>query len=123
NPIQRVVRSTIIRRAPEAVFDFVSDMSNDVSWIVSTQLVTPYSPGPAAVGKAVHCVIRTHGIQWETDKVITEYTPNRAVTVEMRGGPVFRRDYRMVESVPGGTRFTTASEFERSQAYQFIGPW
>jgi carbon monoxide dehydrogenase subunit G len=96
----------IVERPPEHVFAFVSDPRNDSAWASEITEVRQTSEGPLGVGASFVQVARFLGRRLEVPFELTEYEPNRAVTITPTCGPVRLAARRSVEPVEAGTRVT-----------------
>ena len=110
--------TTIIRRPPEEVYEYVGDVTNDVHWRNdiddsgwrSDQPVSLGSVGYAKVGKI------------ETVYRITVLEPVRRVDWEFIEGPFIGRGGYRLEAVGAGTRFTLVADIKPYGMMRLLGP-
>jgi hypothetical protein len=110
--------STVIRRPPEAVFEYVADVSHDRNWR------TGLDESRIAVGEDVR--VGTVGasragdveVRWRVDV----YEPGVRIEWTLLGGPFPGRGGYLIEPIEEGTRFTLLADIEPAGAYKILGP-
>ena len=107
-----------IGRTPEEVFEYISDVRNDVHWrtgIVESDLRSDPPVGSGSVGFA-----RAGKI--ETVYKITTFEPGKRVDWEFIEGPFKGHGGYRLESTDSGTRFTLVADIKPSGAMRLLGP-
>ena len=125
------MHSVLIDRPAEEVWAFVTDLHNSPNWTRSGSELRQTSPGALQVGATVESVRRIAGREIKSQYVVvTEYEPNRLLSVETMVPLLGRFSQRLVfESVADGTQLTRSGEGEfrgvlrplRSVAPRLIG--
>jgi uncharacterized membrane protein len=107
-----------IARPADAVFAYVSDISNDVHWrtgVTESGLSTEPPLGLGSCGYA-----RAGDV--ETTYRVVSFTAGSSVDWELVDGPFQGQGgYRLVP-VEGGTQFTLVADLEPSGVYKLMGP-
>lgn len=114
--------STTINRSVEDVFSVVSNFEHNATWSSATIEDKITSEGPIGVGSTARLVSTFLGRRVENDAVITEFEPNRRVTMETTTGPFPIRGSLTVEPVEGGTRLDTTFEVEPGGFFKLADP-
>lgn len=94
-----VVVDRPISRPAEAVFDFLSDHSNNPRWQQGMESCTWTTPPPIGVGSRYDQVARFLGREIRTEFEVTAHEPGRSITIESRSGPLDLHITRTVEAV------------------------
>jgi len=109
----RVETSTVIKREPEPIFEFITAPENAPRWqegAISTRLITA---GPLRLGSEMEHVGRWLGMRMLTRAVVTVLEPGSAfgydITAKMSSTPS-RMRYSLTRVVDG-TRLTLSNEF------------
>lgn len=108
----------VLRRSPEEVFAYVTDLSNDAAWrkgIDESGLRSSTSFGAGEVG---YSRAGDKEVEWR----ITSYSPNESVNWELLDGPFLGRGGYHVIAVEDGTLFTLVSDVEPAGVYKLLGP-
>jgi uncharacterized membrane protein len=113
--------STVINRPVSEVFDFLSNMENNMKWRTSQQEVTKLSEGPIGVGTTYRMVNHILGRQLETEAEVIEYEPNRKYTTRDKSGNLPLEAQRIFEPVDGGTRVTLIFKADPSGVFKIAG--
>ena len=114
--------STTIKRSVEDVFAVVSNFEHNAKWSSATIEDQITSEGPIGVGSTARLVSKFLGRRFENDAVITEFEPNRRVTMESTSGPFPIRGSLTLEPVEGGTRVETTFEVEPGGFFKLADP-
>jgi len=114
--------STIINRPVEEVFDFLSNMENNLKWRASQIEVRKTSAGPIGVGTTYRLVNSLLGRRVELEAEVTEYLPNRKYTSIDKSGTLPLRAQRIFEPVEGGTRVTVLLKAEPGGLFKLADP-
>jgi uncharacterized protein YndB with AHSA1/START domain len=115
-PQMRVEYSTVIRRPVDEVFNYVTQVENDLHWQPEISEVTVTSNGQFGVGSTFREVRTAVGRPFTWDMRVTEFDPPHRITIVSDGGTVPYSGSRVFEAVDGGTRITETSEVE-------LAPW
>ncbi|MGH9035864.1 MAG: SRPBCC family protein [Acidimicrobiia bacterium] len=95
---------------PAVVFDFVADTGNAPLWYEAVVSATRTSPGPIGPGTTHRLVRSLPGGQVENDVEITDYEPDRRITLTSRRGPTpFTYRYTL-EPGRGSTRLDLSGD-------------
>jgi Polyketide cyclase / dehydrase and lipid transport len=92
-----------IRRPPQEVFAFLSDLKNDPEWRREWVDAERSSPGPIGVGTTTHLFAKALGRRTEAVYEVIAYEPNRTVTFKTVTGPLPLTFWRSVEGAGDGT--------------------
>lgn len=114
--------STTINRSVEDVFAVVSNFEHNAKWSSATIEDKITSAGPIGVGSTAHLVSKFLGRRFEAEAVITEFEPNRRVSMESTSGPFPIRGSLTVEPVEGGTRIDSTFEVEPGGFFKLADP-
>lgn len=95
--IEVVVDRTVAKPA-DAVFDFLSDHSNNPRWQGGMQSCTWTTEPPIRVGSRYDQVARFLGREIRTEFEVTAFEPGRSITIESRSGPLDLHITRTVET-------------------------
>lgn len=108
-------RSIHIDERPEEVFRILTDLKLIPRWAVIAQdtYVRPESD-LAEVGQEFHWTIRVAGMDLETDWVVTEYEPPRAVAYRVASAHQGRLEMkqRVLDAGAGGSRVELEVDYE-----------
>ena len=95
-----------IKRPPEEVFAFLSDLENDPRWRREWVDAKRTSKGPIGVGTTTSLFAKVLGRRTEAVYAVTAYDPGRAVTWRTVTGPLPLTFRRSVEAEGDATRVT-----------------
>jgi uncharacterized protein YndB with AHSA1/START domain len=99
-----------INRPPADVFAVVGDPHTMPRWYDAVQHVADESTGPSRVGSRYRVIRALPNGRAENEVEVTEYEPNRLLTLESRAGPTpFRYRYELAPT-PEGTHLVLAGE-------------
>ena len=91
-----------IARSPAEVFAFIADPRNMPLWYDAVEEVTKTAPGAPGAGARYEVTRSLPGTRARNDVELTEYAPNRRITLESRSGPTpFRYRYGLEPSADG----------------------
>jgi uncharacterized membrane protein len=114
--------SIVINRPVAEVFDFLSNMENNMKWRTSQQEVTKLSEGPIGVGTTYRMVNHVLGRRLETEAEVIEYEPNRKYTTRDKSENLPLKAQRIFEAVEGGTRVTLILQADPSGVFKIAAP-
>ena len=115
--------SVEIRRPPEEVFAFVTDLRNDVQWGQRViQEVHQTSQGPPGIGSTYREVGNIMGLRFDIPIEVTQYEPVRKFGFEAAMGPIRGTGMRSVEGTTDGTRLTITVEGYSSGLSRIVVP-
>jgi uncharacterized membrane protein len=117
----REKRSIVINRPVDEVFAYVTDPRNNATWNAWIIETVMRDDEPLAVGSEFDTVAAFLGRRIESHAVITELVPNQRGSIRTTTGPVVATGSRIVEPVPGGTRFTQTLEADVRGAFRGFG--
>jgi uncharacterized membrane protein len=104
--------SVYIDRPIDTVFDYTTDLSNNIHWQTDVSAAEQTSAGPWGLGATYRCVNRFLGQRFETEGFIARYEPRRLCTFRFTAGGVDGESSFLFESVNGGTRFTARARLK-----------
>jgi uncharacterized membrane protein len=114
--------STVINQPVGEVFDFLSNMENNMKWRTSQQEVKKLSEGPIGVGTTYRMVNHVLGRQLETKAEVIEYEHNRKFMTSDKSGTLPVEAQRIFEAVEGGTRVTFILRADPSGVFKIAAP-
>jgi carbon monoxide dehydrogenase subunit G len=104
----RIELTVEISRAPEEVFELLSDIERLPEWQVSA--IEAHADGPLAEGSRVTEKRRLLGRELDTELEVVAYDPPKRLTLRSLGGPVnFTVDHELVTQ-GGGTQLSFVAE-------------
>jgi len=114
--------TTTIDRSVEDVFAVVSNFEHNAKWSSATIEDKITSPGPIGVGTTAHLVSKFLGRRIESDAEITEFEPNRRISMQSTSGSFPFRGSLALEPVEGGTRVNATFEVEPGGFFKLAEP-
>ena len=108
----RVEASEVINRPVEEVFEFVTDLKNDLLWQSGVLESEQTSEGPMGVGTTHRSVSQFMGRRMEGTAEVIEYKANKKITYKAASGPMSLEISYAFEPVEGGTRISFVGEGE-----------
>lgn len=117
-------KRVVIDRPVEAVWSFMTDISNMPRWEDSRAEWKPTSEGPIDLGSTFQSSSRFLGLELKTDLRITEFEPNRKFAAEATNGRAkgTKISYFM-EPVDGGkTRLSRVTEAQLHGLAKLLQP-
>jgi hypothetical protein len=117
-----IEKSVVIDRPVEEVFASVAQGENWSQW--ATELVErkKTSEGPLGVGTTYAHVAQMLGRRIENGYRVTEYEPNRKVSMKATSGPVPADLDLVCESVNGGTKLALSVQAEIGGLFKLAEP-
>jgi uncharacterized protein YndB with AHSA1/START domain len=106
--------SIVIERRIESVFEYVTDLEKNPMWQSGMENAEITSEGPVSRGTTYRCTNTFMGKRYETEGVVSEYSPNRKCFFRFRAGDVTGETRFIFESVDGTTHFTAEGEIHLS---------
>ncbi len=114
----RMDATITIARPVDAVFAYVSNVSNDIYWRAGVTESGLYSDPPLGLGSSGYARAGDAEAKWQ----VVSYTAGSSVEWELVDGPFQGKGgYRLVP-VEGGTQFTLVADLEPSGVYKLMGP-
>ncbi len=114
--------SPVINRPVEEVFAFMVDIKKRPQWI-SEGVEEHWTPeGPVGVGSTFRTVRRFMGRGIETERVVTEYEPDRKFTYKTTGSRISVEVSTAFEEVPGGTKVNVLAQGGISGVFKITEP-
>jgi len=110
--------TTIIRRPREEVYEYISDVTNDVRWRKGLDDSAWRSDPPWGVGSVGYAKAG----KIETVYRITVLEPIKRIEWEFIEGPFIGRGGYRLEAVETGTRFTLMADIKPSGMMRLLGP-
>ena len=107
---------------PEAVFDYVMNVPNDVHWRTGVVDAAFTSAGPLGVGSTGFDTIDANGRQMTSTWTVTEVQPQRLARWTLDSGPISGRGGYICEPADNGTRFTLEADVKPTGMYRLLGP-
>ena len=117
-----IERSIVIERPVQDVWDFVQDTSKDALWqttLVQSQVLTE---GPRRVGTQVQEVRRFLGVQIPMTLELTEFEPERRLSLKAVAGGIPLSGNYMLEPLDGGTKLTVTGQLEAHRLFKLAEP-
>jgi len=110
--------TTFINQPVDTVFDYLSDVSNDVHWrtgITASGMRPGQALEPGSIG---YSRVGDKDFEWR----VLSYTAGESVDWELLNGPFKGRGgYRLVPD-GNGTQFTLVADVEPTGVYKLLGP-
>jgi carbon monoxide dehydrogenase subunit G len=110
--------TTLIRRPPKEIYEFLKDIANDVRWRNGVDASGWRSDPPYGVGSIGYAKAG----KMETVYRVTVLEPPRRVDWEFIEGPFVGRGGYRLEPVDGGTRFTLVADIKPQGMMRLVGP-
>lgn len=114
--------STTINRSVEDVFAVLSNVEDTPKWSSAALEDKITSAGPIGVGATAHLVSTFLGRRIESDAEITEFEPNRRLTMQSTSGPIPFRGSMTLEPVEAGTRVNATFKAEPGGFFKLAEP-
>lgn len=118
-----VEHSVVINRPVEEVFEYVANLKNAPEWIAGVTRMEQTSDGEMGVGARGKQVRQYLGQQIEGDWEITEYVPNKKISLQVLSGPV--APFGVAESfepIDRGTLVTFVGQGEQTGIFKLAVP-
>jgi carbon monoxide dehydrogenase subunit G len=115
-------KSVVINRRLEDVFEYVARGENWSEWATELVESRKTSEGPLGVGTTFVHVAQMLGQRIENGYEVSEYEPNRKITLKAISGPIPATAAVAVESVNGGTRVTLSATGEAAGFFKLGEP-
>lgn len=113
----RASSSTVIRRKPEQVFEFIADLPRNYRrWSPEVVDLEFYSPGPVKVGSRARQVRVDQGRRTETTFRVSALEPAQRMEFQGVSNP-FRVEYRLQPDAGARTRLTFTFELTRVELF------
>jgi uncharacterized membrane protein len=117
-----IEKSIVINRPVEEVFAFVSPGENWSQWATELVETKKTSEGPLGVGTTYTHVAQMLGRRIENGYEVTEYEPNKKVSMKSTSGPIPAETSLTVESVEGGTKLALTVAAEIAGVFKLAEP-
>jgi uncharacterized protein YndB with AHSA1/START domain len=117
-----IEKTIVINRPLEEVFAFVAQGENWSQWAAELVETTKTSEGPLAVGTTYTHVAQMLGRRIENGYQVTEYEPNRRVSMKATSGPIPADTDLRFESVDAGTKVTLRAQAEIGGVFKLAEP-
>jgi uncharacterized protein YndB with AHSA1/START domain len=104
----------------EKVFEFTTDLNNNIRWQTDVSVAEQTSDGPLGLGATYRCVNRFLGQRLETEGYVSRFEPHRVCTFRFTSGGVGGESSFLFEPVNGGTRVTTRARLNLEK-YKLAG--
>ena len=111
----------LIERTPHDVFEFVSDLENVPRWNYAILETRKTSTGPVGVG-TTYRQVRSVPTRSEESLQVTEFEPDRRLSIRGRLGPFEATLTYELEDVGGWTRLTNSADLEASGIMKLAAP-
>lgn len=117
----RLVRETLVRAPPEAVWTALVEPKARASWLAS--MAEAPAEGPLAVGTLVRGRRKAPGSRSAYESVVRVLEPARRLEMDVRrnGAPAGRGGYELVREADG-TRVRAFAEYELTGMQRMLGP-
>jgi uncharacterized membrane protein len=110
-----------IDRPASAVFAYLADLENLPRWNYAISETRKLSPGPTGVG-ARYVQVRTLPRPSEETLEVTEFEPDRRLTVRGGFGPLSGEATYVLEPAGTATSLTNAMDLDASGALRLVAP-
>lgn len=114
--------SKVINRPVEEVFEFMSDPEKEKLYRIGLIESEQLSEGPFGVGTTTREVSQFFGRRIETVSEVTEYEPNKKVSMKTISGPMQAEFSIILNEVNGGTEVTYEVEGETGGFFKLADP-
>ncbi len=118
----KVEVNTHIDAPVEEVFAFSTNNENDPKWMDEVKEVEKTSKGPLGVGSTFINYVDFMGRTFDDSHEVTEYVPNRKMTIVQKTGPVPFKAAYLYKPSAGGTRFSMVIEAETKGFFKVASP-
>lgn len=118
----RIDKSVVINRPVEEVFAFVSPGENWSQWATELVETRKTSEGPMDVGTTYVHVAQMLGRRIENGYEVTEYEPNRKVSMKATSGSIPADVALTFEPAEGGTRVVLGVEADAGGVFKLAEP-
>jgi len=118
----KMEQSIIINRPVEEVWKFISNVENVPRWDRGVLEARQTSEGPVGVGSTAQTRRQLLGWQRIGKLRISEYVPNKIISLQGSLGSMTAQIRYAFEPVEGGTRMTGTSEVELGGLWKLITP-
>ena len=108
----RFENSVVISQPVEQVFEFVTNIQNNVKWQTDIMELEITSESPFGLGASYRCVNRFLGKRVESEGVITDYEPDKACHLRITSGANTAECSMLFEAEEGGTKFTASGVYD-----------
>ena len=117
-----VEESVDIHLPISTVFDYTTDVRNNVSWQTGIVEITITSEAIRGKGASFRCVNLFLGMRMETDFIVESYQPNQKCVYRAMNGHLSGRNTFVYQEIECGTEFTTQGRIDlgRMQLGRFI---
>lgn len=118
----KVEVTTNIDAPVEEVFAFSTNNENDPTWMEEIKKVEKTSERPLGVGSTFINYVEFMGRTFDDSHEVTEYEPNKKMTIVQKTGPVpFKATY-LFQPTDGGTLFSLHIEAETKGFFKVASP-
>ena len=104
--------SIFIQRAPQDVFDVISDPAKSAQWQSSLELGEWTSEAPFGVGSTWKVKMKFMGRELEADLEVTDWEPPSRISFKTLKGPVPMEATNKLQSQDNGTLLTINGQIE-----------
>lgn len=104
--------SVVICQPVEPVFNFVTNLQNNIKWQTDILELEVTSENPSGLGAAYRCVNRFMGKHIESEGVITEYALGIACSLRITSGAYAAECNMRFKAVERGTKFTACGVYD-----------
>ncbi len=119
----KIEQSVIIHRPVEEVWQFMSNVENVTKWDRGVLQARQTSEGPLGVGSTLQTVRQFFARRRTGSYLVTEYEPNRKITLKATLGPMTGQVRYSVEPAGAGTRLACSAELgEIVGLYKLLAP-
>jgi len=115
-------KSIIIHRPVEEIWKFLSNVENMPKWDRGVLEAKQTSEGPPGIGSTMQIRRQFLGRQRIAELRVSEYVPNRKMSLQGSLGAITVQTGFTFEPVEGGTRLTQPSEIEIGGWWKWITP-
>jgi uncharacterized protein YndB with AHSA1/START domain len=116
----RLEREVEVDRPPEAVFDYLSDLSHLPAWQPGIQLAEQTTPGPVGPGTRFRMIVRGPTGPIEATGEIVDFERPRRIGLQSLSGPVDLSGSLDFQPSGGGTRLRIAASIEPKGMLRFM---
>ena len=108
----RFENSVVIGQPVKQVFEFVTNIQNNVKWQTDIMELEMTSESPYGLGATYRCVNRFMGKRIESEGTITDYAPDKSCRLQITSGAYTAECNMSFEAFNGGTKFTATGVYD-----------
>ena len=115
-----LISKILIKRNPEAVFDYVADVENDMHWRSGVISMTQSTKGYTDLTSVQNEVLTLFGKTFKIKAIVTRYVHNSGYSFRIFKGIPGLTGYRKVQNINGNTLFTYSVCMEANPFFSML---